>query len=75
MSTGNWYAARVSIWLVGMLLEIYQLFCLFFEFNQRMLEIPSGMPISSINSLAACQLLEDIYLNNWHAARTNEEIF
>jgi hypothetical protein len=60
MSTGNWHAARVLIWLVGMLLEIYQLFCLFIKFNQLMVEISSGMPISSIISLAACQLLEDI---------------
>jgi hypothetical protein len=42
------------------MLEIDQLFCLFIKFNQLMLEISSGMPISSINSLAACQLLEDI---------------
>ncbi len=48
------------IWLVGMLLEIDQLFCLFIKINQLVLEISSSMPISSINSLAACQLLEDI---------------
>jgi hypothetical protein len=60
MSTGNWHAARVLIWLVGMLLEINKLFCLFIKFNKLMLEISSGMPISSIISLAAYQLLEDI---------------
>jgi hypothetical protein len=48
------------MWLVGMLLEIDQLFFLFIKFNQFMLEISSGMPISSINYLVACQLLEDI---------------
>jgi hypothetical protein len=48
------------MWLVGMLLQIDQLFCLFIKFNQLMLEISIGMQISSINYLAACQLLEDI---------------
>jgi hypothetical protein len=61
MSTGNWLVARVLIWPVGMLLEIDQLFSLFIKFSQLMLEISSSMPISSNNSLAACQLLEDIY--------------
>jgi hypothetical protein len=60
MCTGYWLVARVLIWLVGMLLEIDQLFCLFIKFNQLVLEIFSGMPISSINALAACQLLKDI---------------
>jgi hypothetical protein len=43
-----------------MLLEIDQLFCFFIKINQLMQEISSSMPISSIYSLAACQLLEDI---------------
>jgi hypothetical protein len=60
MSTGNWHAGRVLKWLVGMLLEIYKLFCLLIRFNQLMLEISGSMPISSINSLAACQLMEGI---------------
>jgi hypothetical protein len=60
MSTGNWHPASLLIWLVGMLLEIDQLLCLFIKFNQLLLEISSGMPISSINSLAACQLQQDI---------------
>jgi hypothetical protein len=60
MSTGNWYPARVLILIVGMLLEIDPLFCLFIKINQLKLEISSSMPISSNNSLAACQLLEDI---------------
>jgi hypothetical protein len=58
MSTGNGLFARV--WLVGMLLGIDQLFSLFIKFNQLLLEISSSMLISSINSLEACQLLEDI---------------
>jgi hypothetical protein len=60
MSTGSWLVSRVLILLVGMLLEIDQLFSLFIKFNQLMLEISSSMPISSNNSLAACQLLEGI---------------
>jgi hypothetical protein len=60
MSIGNWLVARVLIWLVGMLLEIDQLFSLFIKFSHIMLEISSSMPISSNNSLSACQLLEDI---------------
>jgi hypothetical protein len=74
MCTGNWHVAYVLIWLVGMLLEIDELFCLFIKFNQLMLEIFSGMPISSINTLAACQLLKIFNLNNWHAARTDNKI-
>jgi hypothetical protein len=60
MSAENWLVARVLIWLVGMLLDIDQLFSLFIKFSQLTLEISSSMPISSNNSLAACQLLEDI---------------
>jgi hypothetical protein len=49
------------IWLVGsMLPEIYQLLALLLSFNQFIMEISSSMPIRSISSLAACQLLEDI---------------
>jgi hypothetical protein len=73
MCTGNWHVARVLIWLVGMLLEINQLFCLFIKFNQLMLEISSGMPISSINFLATCQLLKIFNLNNWNAATTDNK--
>jgi hypothetical protein len=58
MSTGNWLFARV--WLVGMLLGIDQLFSLIIKFNQLLLEISSSMLINSINSIEACQLLEDI---------------
>jgi hypothetical protein len=56
------------MWLVGMLLEIYLLFCLFSKFNQIMLEISSGMPMQHANCLKIFNL------NNWHAARTDNEI-
>jgi hypothetical protein len=42
-----------------MLLEIDQLVYIYIDFSQLMLEIFIGIPISRINYLAACQVLED----------------
>jgi hypothetical protein len=41
------------------------------EINQ--LQISSGMPISSTNTLAACQWPLDVYCS-WHTAKNDNEI-
>jgi hypothetical protein len=59
-------AARVSIRLVGMLLEICQFFIFFLSLTTKS-TIFSVMPISSINNLAPCQLL-GCNFSDWHSA-------